>query len=266
METSVGFSRNIGWTDHGGRKFDSNELNRSWKGRGRLTPPLEERKSCCPFFKPFRQEPPYFFLQVHLSDGWLQPTHTPFLIAMPQVLHGSHPQVWHMETSLIPLVLIRLRFVPGVRPERRIEPGTFRPPSGSFRRSRGPPSSDRPWFSPRPSGLLRTCRSPSSLNFASSEPIRFLALSSLSIWSLYFSLYSDRDVSAFAFTFSISASNSLRRGSNFFRYSSNIPSPLPSESYNSLFRKEITSSAQVRCPGLQRGFDPVPVEGPASTV
>jgi hypothetical protein len=39
---------------------------------------------------------------VHFSDGLLQPTHTPFLIAMPQVLHGSHPQVWHIETSLIP--------------------------------------------------------------------------------------------------------------------------------------------------------------------
>jgi len=39
---------------------------------------------------------------VHFSDGLLQPTHTPFLIAMPHVLHGSHPQVWHIETSLIP--------------------------------------------------------------------------------------------------------------------------------------------------------------------
>ena len=35
----------------------------------------------------------YFSLQVHLSDGWLQPTHTPFLISLPQVLHSSHPQV-----------------------------------------------------------------------------------------------------------------------------------------------------------------------------
>jgi hypothetical protein len=35
----------------------------------------------------------YFFLHVHLSDGWLQPTHTPFLIGIPQALHGSHPQV-----------------------------------------------------------------------------------------------------------------------------------------------------------------------------
>src|SRR5674476_1341395 len=42
------------------------------------------------------------YLVVHFSDGLLQPTHTPFLIAMPQVLHGSHPQVWHMETSFIP--------------------------------------------------------------------------------------------------------------------------------------------------------------------
>jgi hypothetical protein len=47
-------------------------------------------------------ELPYFFLQVHLSDGLLQPTHTPFLISLPQVLHGLHPQVWHIETSLIP--------------------------------------------------------------------------------------------------------------------------------------------------------------------
>ena len=39
---------------------------------------------------------------MHFSDGLLQPTHTPFLIAMPHVLHGSHPQVWHMETSFIP--------------------------------------------------------------------------------------------------------------------------------------------------------------------
>jgi hypothetical protein len=53
-------------------------------------------------FVPFCLELPYFFLQVHFSDGLLQPTHTPFLIAMPQVLHGSHPQVWHIETSLIP--------------------------------------------------------------------------------------------------------------------------------------------------------------------
>jgi hypothetical protein len=44
-------------------------------------------------------ELPCFSLQVHLSDGWLQPTHTPFLIGMPHVLHGSHPQVWHMGTS-----------------------------------------------------------------------------------------------------------------------------------------------------------------------
>jgi hypothetical protein len=38
-------------------------------------------------------------LQTHFSDGWLQPTHTPFLISLPQVLHGSHPQVWHMVPS-----------------------------------------------------------------------------------------------------------------------------------------------------------------------
>ena len=50
------------------------------------------------FINYFLPELPYFFLQVHFSDGSLHPTHTPFLIAMPQVLHGSHPQVWHMET------------------------------------------------------------------------------------------------------------------------------------------------------------------------
>jgi len=32
----------------------------------------------------------------------LQPTHTPFLISFPQVLHGVHPQVWHISTSFIP--------------------------------------------------------------------------------------------------------------------------------------------------------------------
>jgi hypothetical protein len=32
-------------------------------------------------------------LQVQLLDGFPQPTHTPFLIGIPQVLHGSHPQV-----------------------------------------------------------------------------------------------------------------------------------------------------------------------------
>ena len=51
-------------------------------------------------FQPFLPGTSYFFLQVHFSDGLLQPTHTPFLIAIPQVLHGSHPQVWHIvETS-----------------------------------------------------------------------------------------------------------------------------------------------------------------------
>jgi hypothetical protein len=64
---------------------------------------LNERVPCGGFLVPFCLELPYFFLQVHLSDGLLQPTHTPFLIAMPQVLHGSHPQAWHMETSLIPV-------------------------------------------------------------------------------------------------------------------------------------------------------------------
>jgi hypothetical protein len=52
-------------------------------------------------FELFSSESPYFFLQVHFSDGLLQPTHTPFLISLPQVLHGVHPQVWHIETSLI---------------------------------------------------------------------------------------------------------------------------------------------------------------------
>ena len=72
-----------------------------WKGRDQPTPPLNERVPCGAFLVPFCLELPYFFLQVHLSDGLLQPTHTPFLIAMPQVLHGLHPQVWHIETSFI---------------------------------------------------------------------------------------------------------------------------------------------------------------------
>jgi hypothetical protein len=63
---------------------------------------LNERLPGGAFMAPFCLELPYFFLQVHFSDGLLQPTHTPFLIAMPQVLHGSHPQVWHIETTLIP--------------------------------------------------------------------------------------------------------------------------------------------------------------------
>jgi hypothetical protein len=37
--------------------------------------------------------PYFFFLQVHFSDGLPHPTHTPFLISMPQVLQGVHPQV-----------------------------------------------------------------------------------------------------------------------------------------------------------------------------
>lgn len=47
-------------------------------------------------------EPSYcFFLQVHLSDGLLHPTHTPFLISIPQVLQGSQPQIWHIGASLL---------------------------------------------------------------------------------------------------------------------------------------------------------------------
>src|SRR5450759_2843903 len=63
---------------------------------------LNERVPCGAFMVPFCLELPYFFLQVHFSDGLLQPTHTPFLISLPQVLHGLHPQVWHILTSLIP--------------------------------------------------------------------------------------------------------------------------------------------------------------------
>ena len=44
---------------------------------------------------------PYFFLQVHFSDGLLHPVHTPFLISFPHVLQGSHPQDWHMGTSFL---------------------------------------------------------------------------------------------------------------------------------------------------------------------
>jgi hypothetical protein len=65
--------------------------------------PLNERVPRGAFMVPFCLELPYFFLQVHFSDGLLQPTHTPFFIAMPQVLHGSHPQVWHISTSFIPV-------------------------------------------------------------------------------------------------------------------------------------------------------------------
>ena len=63
---------------------------------------LNERVPCGAFMVPFCLELHYFFLQVHFSDGLLQPTHTPFLISLPQVLHGLHPQVWHILTSLIP--------------------------------------------------------------------------------------------------------------------------------------------------------------------
>ena len=66
---------------------------------GSTDPALDHRVPRGAFFVPFRLEFPYFFLQTHFSDGWLQPTHTPFLISLPQVLHGSHPQVWHMVTS-----------------------------------------------------------------------------------------------------------------------------------------------------------------------
>lgn len=50
--------------------------------------------------RPF-MEFPYFFLQVHFSDGLLHPVHTPFLISLPHVLQGSHPQDWHMGTSFL---------------------------------------------------------------------------------------------------------------------------------------------------------------------
>jgi Uncharacterised protein family UPF0047 len=33
-------------------------------------------------FSPVLLGTPYFFSHVHFSDGWLQPTHTPFLIAL----------------------------------------------------------------------------------------------------------------------------------------------------------------------------------------
>jgi hypothetical protein len=69
---------------------------------GSTDPALDHRVPRGARFVPCRLEPPYFFRQVHFSDGLLQPTHTPFLISLPQVLHGSHPQVWHIETSLIP--------------------------------------------------------------------------------------------------------------------------------------------------------------------
>jgi len=66
---------------------------------GSTDPALDHRVPRGAFFVPFRLEFPYFFLQTHFSDGWLQPTHTPLLISLPQVLHGSHPMVWHMVPS-----------------------------------------------------------------------------------------------------------------------------------------------------------------------
>jgi hypothetical protein len=41
----------------------------------------------------------YFFLQVHCAAGLPHPAQTPFLISPPQVLHGEHPHVWHIDTS-----------------------------------------------------------------------------------------------------------------------------------------------------------------------
>jgi hypothetical protein len=47
--------------------------------------------------------PGYFLvgLQVHLSDGFLQPEQTLFSIGLPHVLQGEHPQVWHMAVSFL---------------------------------------------------------------------------------------------------------------------------------------------------------------------
>ena len=73
-------------------------------------------------FHPFLPGTPYFFLHVHFSDGLLQPTHTPFLIAMPQVLHGSHPQVWHISTSFIPVSSKRKRLIPLVAADEILSP------------------------------------------------------------------------------------------------------------------------------------------------
>ena len=72
------------------------------KGRDRPTPPLIIGYLVALVSSLAAWSPPYFFRQVQFSDGLLQPTHTPFLISLPQVLHGLHPQVWHIVTSLIP--------------------------------------------------------------------------------------------------------------------------------------------------------------------
>jgi len=88
------FSLGAGWWRH------IRYMERARSGDPALS--LNERVPRGAFLAPFCLELPYFFLQVHLSDGLLQPTHTPFLISLPQVLHGLHPQVWHIETSLLP--------------------------------------------------------------------------------------------------------------------------------------------------------------------
>jgi hypothetical protein len=56
-----------------------------------------------PPFRPLPRRPPYFFAHPQPAEGLPQPTHTPFSIALPHTLHGSHPHSWHMGSSLIVL-------------------------------------------------------------------------------------------------------------------------------------------------------------------
>ena len=91
---------------------------------GSTDPALDHRVPRGAFFVPFRLEFPYFFLQTHFSDGWLQPTHTPLLISLPQVLHGSHPQVWQM----VPSLSVHLHScLPSFPPEAGVRPSTSDP-------------------------------------------------------------------------------------------------------------------------------------------
>ena len=88
---------------------------------GSTDPALDQRVPRGAFFVPFRLEFPYFFMQTHFSDGLLQPTHTPLLISLPQVLHGSHPQVWQM----VPSLSVHLHScLPSFPPEAGVRPST----------------------------------------------------------------------------------------------------------------------------------------------
>jgi hypothetical protein len=50
---------------------------------------------------PVLRSPRHFFagLQVHLSEGFLQPEQTLFSMGLPHFLQGEQPHVWHMVVS-----------------------------------------------------------------------------------------------------------------------------------------------------------------------